>query len=100
LAQDLPAPTKPGRAIDEDGADKDVKKPRGHNGKFTIGRPTTNLTEPIDADGYIDYAAALNRQWKPLVVNLRKTMGLALSYIAPCCWEGMPAPIQPKANRS
>jgi hypothetical protein len=31
-------------------------------GKFTIGRETTNVTGPVDKDGYIDYAAALNKR--------------------------------------
>ena len=30
--------------------------------KFTIGKETTYVTEPVDRDGYIDYSAALNRQ--------------------------------------
>ena len=29
-------------------------------GTFTIGKATTHVTEPVDSDGYIDYAAALN----------------------------------------
>lgn len=34
------------------------KKPRP---KFTIGKETTYITEPVDEDGYIDYASALNK---------------------------------------
>src|SRR5436305_2272183 len=30
--------------------------------KFTIGKETTYVTGPVDADGYIDYAAALNER--------------------------------------
>src|SRR2546429_6929409 len=30
--------------------------------KFTIGKETTYVTGPVDADGYIDYAAALNKR--------------------------------------
>ncbi|MBI1918444.1 MAG: hypothetical protein HYS12_27450 [Planctomycetes bacterium] len=38
--------------------DKEKKrKPR-----FTIGKETTYVTGPVDADGYIDYAAALNER--------------------------------------
>src|SRR5580692_780564 len=29
---------------------------------FTIGKDTTHVTGPLDKDGYIDYAAALNEQ--------------------------------------
>jgi hypothetical protein len=35
------------------------KKPRG---KFTIGKDTTYVTGPLDKDGYVDYAAALNER--------------------------------------
>src|SRR6266446_2480599 len=31
-----------------------------HRGKFTISKETTYVTGPLDKDGYIDYAAALN----------------------------------------
>jgi hypothetical protein len=39
----------------------------GHNGtpgkpQFTVGKETTYVTEPLDKDGFIDYATALNRQ--------------------------------------
>jgi hypothetical protein len=37
--------------------DKPAKKGRG---KFTISKETTYVTEPVDKDGYIDYARALN----------------------------------------
>jgi hypothetical protein len=39
--------------------DKPVKKGRG---KFTISKETTYVTEPVDKDGYIDYARALNQR--------------------------------------
>jgi hypothetical protein len=29
---------------------------------FTIGKETTYVTGPVDKDGYIDYAAALNER--------------------------------------
>jgi len=48
------APTK-----DDKSADKKEKK---HRGKFTISRETTYVTGPLDRDGYIDYAAALNER--------------------------------------
>jgi hypothetical protein len=30
--------------------------------KFTVGKETTYLTEPLDEQGYVDYAAALNKR--------------------------------------
>src|SRR5437763_7616782 len=33
-----------------------------HRGKFTISKETTYITGPLDKDGYIDYAAALNER--------------------------------------
>src|SRR5437899_11635792 len=33
-----------------------------HRGKFTISKETTYVTGPLDKDGYIDYAAALNER--------------------------------------
>jgi len=38
--------------------DKEAKR----KPKFTIGKETTYVTGPVDADGYIDYAAALNER--------------------------------------
>jgi len=38
--------------------DKDTKR----KPKFTVGKETTYVTGPVDADGYIDYAAALNER--------------------------------------
>jgi hypothetical protein len=51
-------------AIEEDNKSKEKgekpsKKPKG---KFTIGKETTYVTGPLDKDGYIDYAAALNER--------------------------------------
>ncbi len=45
-----------GRAL----ADKD--EPKKDKPKFTIGKETTFVTGPLDKDGYIDYAAALNKE--------------------------------------
>src|SRR5262245_24530205 len=39
--------------------EKPEPKPRP---KFTLGKETTRATEPLDKDGYIDYADALNRE--------------------------------------
>jgi hypothetical protein len=49
-----PAPTKEDKP--KEGA---AKK---HRGKFTISKETTYVTGPLDKDGYIDYAAALNER--------------------------------------
>src|SRR4051812_40283297 len=38
--------------------DKETKR----KPKFTIGKETTYVTGPVDADGYINYAAALNER--------------------------------------
>lgn len=35
---------------------------RRHKGKFTIGKDTTYVTGPLDKDGYVDYAAAVNER--------------------------------------
>jgi hypothetical protein len=40
--------------------DVDTKKTKP---RFPLGKETTYVTEPLDADGYIDYAAALNAHW-------------------------------------
>src|SRR5258707_385267 len=40
------------------GEDKEIKR----KPKFTIGKETTYVTGPADADGYIDYATALNER--------------------------------------
>jgi hypothetical protein len=42
-----------------DKGDSPSKKPKG---KITIGKETTYATGPLDKDGYIDYAAALNER--------------------------------------
>src|SRR5713226_2829852 len=36
--------------------------PKKHRGRFTISKETTYVTGPLDKDGYIDYAAALNER--------------------------------------
>jgi hypothetical protein len=43
----------------DDQKDNTGKKPKG---KITIGKETTHVTGPLDKDGYIDYAAALNER--------------------------------------
>jgi hypothetical protein len=44
---------------EEEKKEKGAKKRRG---KITIGRETTYVTGPLDEDGYVDYAAALNER--------------------------------------
>jgi hypothetical protein len=45
------------------GKDNQADKPgKKHNGKWTITKETTYVTEPLDRDGYIDYPAALNER--------------------------------------
>jgi hypothetical protein len=41
--------------------DVDAKKPKP---RFPLGKETTFVTEPLNADGYIDYVAALNEHWR------------------------------------
>ena len=44
---------------------RDEKKddaPKKPKGKITISKETTYVTGPLDKDGYIDYAAALNER--------------------------------------
>src|SRR5262249_9965102 len=41
---------------------KQKDSPKKPKGKFTIGKDTTYVTGPIDKDGYVDYAAALNER--------------------------------------
>jgi hypothetical protein len=51
----LKAPSAP------DSTEKKKTETRGR-GKFTISKETTYVTEPLDKDGYIDYARALNQR--------------------------------------
>ena len=41
-----------------------AEEPKKPTPKFKLGKDTTFVTEPLDADGYIDYEAALNNQLK------------------------------------
>src|SRR6266852_4048167 len=50
---------KPAPAKEDKPKESDAKK---HRGKFTISKETTYVTGPLDKDGYIDYAAALNER--------------------------------------
>jgi acetyl esterase/lipase len=59
----LPA-DMPTRALFDflDGVNRAAKPRKKHRGKFTVGKETTYVTGPLDKDGYIDYAAALNQR--------------------------------------
>jgi hypothetical protein len=39
----------------------DENHPKKDKPKFTIGKETTFVTEPLDKDGYVDYSTALNK---------------------------------------
>jgi hypothetical protein len=45
-------------AANDDTGEKKPPKPR-----FPLGKDTTYVTKPLDADGYIDYVAAVNERW-------------------------------------
>ncbi|SRR5579871_2434075 len=45
-------------AANDDTGEKKRPKPR-----FPLSKETTYVTEPVDADGYIDYVAAVNKHW-------------------------------------
>ncbi len=51
--------TKPGPAKEDKPKEGAAKK---HRGRFTISKETTYVTGPLDKDGYINYAAALNER--------------------------------------
>src|ERR1700724_174995 len=58
VAQDDPK-AKPASTKEDKPKENAAKK---HRGKFTISKETTYVTGPVDKDGYIDYAAALNER--------------------------------------
>src|SRR5262245_61102556 len=43
-------------------AGKGDNPPKPGKPKFTVGKETTYVTGPLDKDGYLDYAAALNER--------------------------------------
>ncbi len=45
-------------------AANDDSERKMHKPRFPLGKETTFVTEPLDAGGYIDYAAALNEHWR------------------------------------
>jgi hypothetical protein len=60
---------------------------------FTIGKDTTRITEPVDAEGYIDYAAALNQRLREGVTPENNANVLLLQAYGPRP-EG--APLKPE----
>jgi hypothetical protein len=60
--------------------DKPIKKGRG---KFTISKETTYVTEPVDKDGYIDYARALNQRLRQGVTTQNNANVLLWKAIGP-----------------
>ena len=61
--------------------------------KFTIGKETTYVLGPLDQDGYIDYAAALNERLKQGVTPANNAAVLLWKAIGPRP-EGTPMPAE------
>src|SRR5260221_8028407 len=70
--------------------DKPAAKPKG---KFTISKETTYVLGPLDADGYIDYAAALNERLGKGVTPENNANMLLWQAIGPQP-EGKPVPAE------
>jgi hypothetical protein len=51
--------------------------------RFTISRETTYFTSPIDADGYVDYLAALNEYMQKGVTKENNAMVLLMQALGP-----------------
>src|SRR5262245_44162564 len=75
----------------ENKADSKAKKPRG---KFTIGKETTFVTGPVDKDGYIDYAVALNKHWRRGVTAASNANVLIWQALGPRPEGGRPMPAE------
>src|SRR5262249_19762041 len=85
---------------DDNQKDNAGKKPKG---KWTVSKETTYVTEPLDKDGYIDYAAALNERLRQGVTPANNANVLLWKAIGPhpegttmppefFVWLGIPAP--------
>src|SRR5260370_14512083 len=70
--------------------DKSAAKPKA---KFTIRKETTYVTGPLDADGYIDYAAARNERLGKGVTPENNANVLLWQAIGPKP-EGKPVPAE------
>src|SRR5262245_14343689 len=84
---------------DDNQKDNAGKKPKG---KWTVSKETTYVTEPLDKDGYIDYAAALNERLRQGVTPANNANVLLWKAIGPhpegttmppefFVWLGIPA---------
>jgi hypothetical protein len=62
---------------------KKDEAPKIPKGKFTISKETTYATGPVDKDGYIDYAAALNERLKQGVTGENNANVLLLKALGP-----------------
>jgi hypothetical protein len=71
------------------GKDATAKKPKGH---FTIGKGTTYVTGPLDKDGYIGYAAALNKRLRKGVTPANNANVLLWKAMGPRPEGGRPMP--------
>jgi hypothetical protein len=71
--------------------------------KFTLGKETTYVTGPLDKEGYVDYAAALNKRWSVGVTPQNNANVLIWKALGPhpdgakvpaeyFKWLGIPAP--------
>jgi len=71
------------------GTPKDTAKPRA---KFTLGRDTTCFTEPLDKDGYVDYASALNAYFGKGVKAEENAYVPLINLLGPAPEGGQPLP--------
>jgi len=91
LAGRNPSPVTGAPRDKENKAENKAKKPRG---KFTIGKETTFVTGPVDKDGYIDYAAALNKHWRRGVTAASNANVLIWQALGPRPEGGRPMPAE------
>jgi hypothetical protein len=59
------------------------EKQKQRRPKFTISKETTYVTEPIDKDGYIDYATALNKRLSEGVTPVNNAKVLFIKALGP-----------------
>ncbi len=70
-----------------------VRPPSGHFApRFRIGKDTTYITEPIDAEGYPDYEEAINRRSSKGVDPQENRVVALLKAIGPCPPGSEPLP--------
>src|SRR5882724_6810589 len=68
--------------------------PKKHRGTFTISKETTYVTGPLDKDGYIDYAAALNKEFGKGITPRTNATVLLWKAIGPHPEGGKPMPAE------